>query len=83
MSGYSDLGDLPGLSNFSGEPGAGAVSYSLSRGEDDHMRRKLQEYQENQQKQSQLVTKLQAKVFSFSFLSDSDRFLSYILLITG
>ena len=66
MSGYSDLGDLPGLSSFSGEPGAGAgasVSYSLSRGEDDHMRRKLQEYQENQQKQSQLVTKLQAKVF--------------------
>ena len=64
MSGYSDLGDLPGLSSFSGEPGAGAsVSYSVTRGEDDHMRRKLQEYQENQQKQSQLVTKLQAKVF--------------------
>lgn len=64
MSGYSDLGDLPGLASFSGEPGAGAatVSYSLSRGEDDHLRRKLQEYQENQQKQSQLVTKLQAKV---------------------
>lgn len=64
MSGYSDIGDLPGLSSFSGEPGAvGAnVSYSITRGDDDHMRRKLQEYQENQQKQGQLVTKLQAKV---------------------